>query len=492
MKKFNYNNLKLLFQSELIKNSFWGIVGTFLQTLFGSLFFIIIARKFTTVDFAHFLIATTIYQIIVAFSSMGLGQWYIREFAAISNKIDLTNKFLKIQMWLGFIFYFVAGITSFTLYKDKQIITLSLLLGTNIIFDNIIYAIRCMNIAELNQKKTFNILVIDGFLKLLVGCALFVYPFSIVSICIFLIFVRFFSLNLFIRMGSSDSISIKQLWISKISYEDIKNFVFVNWKFIIIGGVSIVYWRLSNIIISKFLTLEAVANYEISFKIFSLFQALPFIASSSIYPMFNKLINSNDIEGVRSLYKKIYLFFYLFSIFSYAFIYAFAPLIVKNAFGSNYIASVNCTQEMFLTILILPTVLLQVQLITAMRLEKMDMWFNIVSLIINVGGCFIGLNFYKSLSVINFSIFGSFLIFHICQDILLVKMKITSYKSCIIFYISLFTVIVTYRLFENKFNGYLFFIGFSSLLILISVYIILNQQKKPTLKDINTIPIINE
>jgi len=476
-----------LLQSALLKNSFWGVAATFLQTLLASLFFVVLARKFPTTDFAKFLIANTIYQIIVAFSSMSLGQWYIREFSVAADTVDLSRKFLKIQLWLGFIFYFVSFGVCLALYSDKQIIILSFLLGTNIIFDNVIYAIKCMNIAESNQKKSFNILIIDGLLKLLVGCSLFLYPFSMVNICVFLVAMRFLSLNLFIRIGSSNSITTKEIWYAKISYEDIKQFVFKNWKFIIIGGVSIVYWRLSNILISKFLTLAAVANYEIAFKIFSLFQALPFVASASVYPLFNQLVKAGDMIGLRALYKKIYYLYYTFSIFSYAFIYAFAHLLIQKAFGQHYLVSVECTQQMFLTFLLLPTVLLQVNLLTSLRLEKLDMWFNIVCLFINLTGCFIGFHFHRSLSVINFSIFGSFLIFHISQDWILIKMKITSYISCFLFYFSLFAIIAVYHFYEPHFNNYIFFIGFSSLVILISLSFVVFKQKRQDVVKINII-----
>jgi len=49
-----------LFKSRLIKNSFWGIAANGLQSVLVSLFFVIVARKYTTGEFAFFLIANTI------------------------------------------------------------------------------------------------------------------------------------------------------------------------------------------------------------------------------------------------------------------------------------------------------------------------------------------------------------------------------------------------------------------------------------------------
>src|SRR4051812_45002396 len=93
-------------RSPLLKNSMWGIMANIFQTLFVSLFFVIIARKYVTNDFAQFLIATTIYQLVAAFSSMGLGHWFIREFDIEIDKLVFTSKFLKLQIGLGILFYF--------------------------------------------------------------------------------------------------------------------------------------------------------------------------------------------------------------------------------------------------------------------------------------------------------------------------------------------------------------------------------------------------
>ena len=60
----------------------------------------------------------------------------------------------------------------------------------------------------------------------------------------------------------------------------------LNWRFVVIGSISIVYWTTANIIISKLLTLKDVANYEVSYRIFSIMILIPIIASNTIYPKF--------------------------------------------------------------------------------------------------------------------------------------------------------------------------------------------------------------
>src|ERR1700742_1222606 len=97
------NSLSQILQSSLFKNSGWGVISQISQTLFISLFFIILARKYPVGIFAKYIIANAIYQLVTAFSTMGLSQWFIREFFTTENKDALVNKFLKTQIYFGVI-----------------------------------------------------------------------------------------------------------------------------------------------------------------------------------------------------------------------------------------------------------------------------------------------------------------------------------------------------------------------------------------------------
>src|SRR3954467_8904531 len=100
--KIAYNSVTAkisgLFQNSLFKNSSWGVISQMSQTLFLSLFFVILARKYPTVIFAKYIVANAIYQLVTAFSTMGLSQWFIREFIHTEDKETLISKFIKMQI----------------------------------------------------------------------------------------------------------------------------------------------------------------------------------------------------------------------------------------------------------------------------------------------------------------------------------------------------------------------------------------------------------
>jgi O-antigen/teichoic acid export membrane protein len=435
MKKSLTQHIVSLFKSRLIKNSFWGIAANGLQSVLLSLFFVIIARKYTTSEFAFFLIANTIYQFLSAFSTLGLGQWFTREVVNTPSRQELISRFLKIQLYSGTFFYACNILVAFLLYQDQVLRYLIILLGVNIIFDNIIYAIKALNIAEFNQNKTFIILIIDSILRFSIGCLLFLFPFSILTLCILLIVVRFITLNFFLGFGSSKAISLRYLWKFKVSWKEIRQIVFANWPFIIIGSLSIAYWRISNIIISKTLSLADVANFEISFRVFAIAQILPLIVSMTVFPALVQQFATGSLQNFKNYYRKVFIYYLLFGLFTYTFVYSFADTLIPWAFGKTYAVTSVFTKEMFLTILIFPTALLQANVLVAMNKERADMWINCISLVLNVVFCFTGFMFAKNLTTVNMSIFLSFLVFHICQDVLLLRKGIVSAWHVIRFYI---------------------------------------------------------
>lgn len=452
--------LSVLTGSRLFKSSFWGIAANGMQSVLLSLFFVIMARKYSEPQFATFLIATTIYQFLAAFSTLGLGQWFTREVVHTTDKNVLVNKFLKMQVISGGLFYVVNIIIAYTLYSDASIQHLTLILGINIVFDNMIYAIRSLNVAEFKQQKTFVILMADSVLKFGAACILLIYPLPVLTLSVILILIRFITLNVFLSFGSSNSINLRQLLAYKISFAEVKKIVAPNWAFIIIGSVSMVYWRIGNLIISKLLTLNDVANYEVSYRIFSLALILPLIVSTTVFPSLVELHKSGNKQKFNAYFQKVFLMYLLYSLLTYTFFYSFSDFIIPFAFGEKYLENAFYTKQMFLTVLIFPTALLQANVLVAIHQEKSDMWLNIISLAANVAFCFIGLYFYKSLSVINYSIFASFLIFHICQDVLLVKNKIATLHHVLKFY---FVIIVCA-------GGYVLLSQFVNPLVLFSLF----------------------
>lgn len=463
------NIFAVLAGSKLVKSSFWGIAANALQSILLSLFFVILARKYGKPEFASFLIANTIYQLLAAFSTLGLGQWFTREVVKTDDSTSLVNKFLKMQLYSGLLFYLVNIMLTWMLYDDEVIMRISLVLGINIIFDNIIYAIRSLNVAEFRQEKTFVILLIDSVLKFLASCILFVYPINTVMLSIVLIMMRFLTLNLFLVFGSSNSINVKKLLLYKISFSEVRNIVAPNWAFIVIGSVSMVFWRIGNLIISKMLLPEDVANYEVSYRVFSLALILPMIISTTVFPQLVSLHNEGNRQKLSAYFHKVFSVYLLYSLVCFTFFFSFSQYIIPAVFGKGYEDNVDYTIQMFLAVLVFPTALLQANLLVALHKEKADMWLNIVALILNVAFSFAGIALFNSLVGVNLSIFISFLVFHVLQDYLLLKMKVTSFNKVAQFYVISAAVIGCYAFFGQYVPPVWLYIIFWAIVLLLII-----------------------
>lgn len=445
------------FSSKIFKNSFWGLLGNLVGNIFLSLFYVLIARHYSVEDFGQYVIANSLYQMIVAFSAMGLGHWFIREVVTVENKNDLVAKFLKMQTYFGVFFFIVSLILSLLLYTDSTVRILSLLFAFNIILDNIIYSIKNVNIAEFAQKKTVTVMSIEAFSKFTIACLLFLYPFSIIILALLLVIIRFVTLNLFLKIGAAEGIKFVGFWKAEVPWSYVKNILLKYWPFAVIGSTFVIYWRSATLIISKMLPLEDVAHYENSFKIFSLAQMVPVVVTATILPKLVELYKENDMSLLKKTYSNIFLLCGIYGLGAFTFTYSFADILVPWIFGEKYALSAVYTKEMFFTMLIFPTSLLQANMLIAMKLEKLDMWFNINSVIINTLICIIGLTLVKSLSIVNYGILCSFVVFHLSQDIVLLKRKIISLEHILGFIIISLILVLGYMYLSTSINNYVLF-----------------------------------
>ncbi len=473
-----FNSTISVIKSRLVKNSFWGIAASGGQTLLLSLFFVILARKYDPSVFALFLIANTIYQFLSAFSTLGLSQWFTRAIVNVENKSAIIHKFLKIQLVSGIVFYLVNIAAAYLLYDNTLLHNLAIILGINILFDNIIYGIRALNVAEFQQKKTFLILLADSVLKFLASCVLLFYPLSIVTLSIILIGIRLVTVNIFLGFGSANLISFKKLILYKVGWNETKNIIGRNWAFVIIGSVSMIYWRIGNLIISKTLPLKDVANYEISYKVFSLALVLPIIVSTTVFPSLVEMYKQGNMNKMKSYFHKVFFIYLAYSLLVYTFFYSFSDFLIPFAFGEKFADNAVYTKEMFLAVLVFPTALLQANMLVALHKEKTDMWLNIISLIINVVICIAGLYFYKSLTVVNLAIFTSFLIFHICQDVYLIKNKISILANVIGTYLIIGLTTAAYIVLSNYIESILLFVSFWLVIAIVVLWLVLKPNAR--------------
>ncbi len=465
----NFKKNKSLF----LKNTFWGLFSNILQNLFFTLFFIIIARHYDKNIFGSYVVANMFYSFILGVSSLGLGNWYVREYLTTNDTFTLTKKFFKIQILISFFFIIINVFFVFIFYDLFLIRVLSVILALNLFFDNIIYVIKYNCIAMDIQYKFYHISTLESFFKFCFGLLILITPFSLYYLLTILIFVRLFTIKSFLFYSTDGLIGFKNIFFTPINLKEIFNFLYQNSTFLIISIVSLANWRIGNFFISKFLTLQDVSYYEVSFKVLSISFLLPLVLCTSIYPILVKIINYS-VFNLKSFYNFFFNIFILYGLLVFLFINAFADKIIPLLFGQSFTIMAPYCIEIFYIILIFPTLLLQANLLIAIKLEKIDLYCNIVSILFNIILCIVGFHYFNTLSVVIISIFFSFFIFHLIQDFILFKKGIIDLNHILRFYFFLFSIITFFYFNKSTLSKiFLFFFVF-----IISIFFLFFYYKR--------------
>jgi hypothetical protein len=99
-------------------------------------------------------------------------------------------------------------------------------------------------------------------------------------------------------------------------------------------------------------------------------------------------------------------------------------------------------------------------MIVAMGRERMDMIYNILLLVMNLVICLVGLQWFKSLSVVYVAIFLSFGFFQVLQDGFLVRKKISTIRFVVCNYGLLMFSVIAYELLTKWVRPTILFFGY--------------------------------
>jgi O-antigen/teichoic acid export membrane protein len=213
------------------------------------------------------------------------------------------------------------------------------------------------------------------------------------------------------------------------------------------------FWSLGGILVSKLLSIEDIAHYEISYKLFTMAEVMPLMILNTIFPIIVKRININTPENVY-FFKLLSFGSILYGLMAYTFVFSFSEQFIPLLFGEAYRETyVYCT-EMFLTMSIFPSVLFQANLLIALKQEKTDMYLNILSFLINIGIATVGMYFNRSLSSVTYSIFVAFIVFHLSQEYFLIKKRVSHLRDAVFVYLIIFGGIVLYPMLSQYISVY--------------------------------------
>lgn len=327
-------------KSSILNNSFWAISSSIFQNIVFAIFFIIMARVYNTQTFSSYIIANTLYGLLLSFSSLGMAQWYIRSIKNRSEYHSINRLYFIIQILAGILFLLINALISFLLYADAIIHVLSIILGLNIVIDNVINVFKTINIATYNQRQTFLILSVEACLKLAIAILVYYLVPNIIVIAILLVLLRAISFILFYFTSDDKKIFSGITLKSLVTYRQVFKIIYDNRYFLFIGSISVLFWSLGSILVSKFLDPQAVADYEIAYKLFVMAEVIPLMILSSSFPKIIDYINSPNSEKVRFL-KALSYGNILYGLLVYTFVISFSAQFVPFSLAINIYKLLN-------------------------------------------------------------------------------------------------------------------------------------------------------
>jgi O-antigen/teichoic acid export membrane protein len=413
---------------SIISNTISGVAANVLQNIFLGIFFVLLTKSIGLNKFSEYVIGNSLYQIVAAFSTMGLANYFIREYVQMEEKKDYaTLHFFATEFILSFIGYIIIILSSVTLYNNELvIIQVSSILGINILFDNIIYSVKAIHIAEKTQIVFLKITLFESLVKLLLASIYYYVPFDFILFVLILVIARILTLKLaYVSLPNnikeeigilSELKSIKK----KIEIKKIKGLIYKGRVFVIIGAVNIIFWRINSLLLSKLATKTDVGLYEIALKFFSIAQIIPVILLGTIFPVMAK--NYSDTKSYLTISKKTYLQVFIFSVYTTLFAYYLCPYFIDYFFGKEFNGAIKITQHMFFALIPFSLSLVQAYMLLSSHNEKLDMWLNIINVIFNTILGYTMISIYGSMGSVT-SITISFILFYFLQGIILRRKK---------------------------------------------------------------------
>lgn len=368
---------------SVLVNNIAGVTANILQNLFLSFFFIILARAIGPDKFSGYVLGNSLYQIVGAFSTMGLSNYFIREY--VSDGADnrtLLLQFIWVELILGGIAMMVLAGLAFSLYASKmEVIVITLVLGINILFDNLIYCFKAVHVAERMQYRFIRVIVLEAFLKLLLAAVFYWWRFDFMLFLCILVAYRCITLLMAWRSVPQDQRAFGRMRFP-LNRPVIKKIFHAGKVFVIIGSINVVFWRVNILILSKMAEEKYTSCYEVAFKFFAIAQIIPVIMLSTVYPLLAQYYNT-DRQKFTEIAQKSFLQMLLFSTMVTLLACFLSPYLIPFFLGNAYADAARMTQHMFITLIPFSLSLVQAYTLVASKNEKIDMWLNIINLSLN-------------------------------------------------------------------------------------------------------------
>jgi len=153
--------------------------------------------------------------------------------------------------------------------------------------------------------------------------------------------------------------------------------------FILISIVSILYWKIDILLLSKIKKVADVGLYSAAYKIMDICKYLPQSFAIAIFPVISIASDSNN-EELKSICKSAIKYLLIIILPIIIFISVFAKDITKILYGNDFLTSSTVLQIVIWTLLPYSSVMILAYVLISYNKQKLELKANIIGLITNI------------------------------------------------------------------------------------------------------------
>ncbi|MEJ8756933.1 flippase [Pontibacter sp. H259] len=382
-----FNNIKKGFElfsskKDLINNFSWALAGKSANLLSGLLVGIIVARFLgpSSYGLMNYVISyVTLFSII---SNFGLDSIEIRELSIAKSdeekKILIITSFY-LRLLLSVLAFLLIFFTVLIIESDKYTITMVMAYSTTLFFTSF-NVIRNYYTSTLSNKH----IVKNEFVRLAIGAI--IKGLLILNNCSLTWFILATILD-YILIASGYLVAFKEYIkikdLTKYNLNIAKQLIIYSYPLVISGAAIIIYERLDQIVIRKFLGDTELGLFSISSKLTEVMLFVPLILVQSYIPLLAKNYKE-DIENYK--YKRQYLINAIIwlSIFLALLLSISSHILVPILFGERYNGAISILQVLAWKSVFTSLFFVSGQIIIIENLQKYAFLRNICGCIVSV------------------------------------------------------------------------------------------------------------
>lgn len=370
--------------SKVSKNTLALFSAQIYNKLIGIIFFGVAARLLGVVSFGKYTLILTFISFFYILSDGGLSTLTIRNVSRAPEKTkEYLNQTIILRIFLAVISYLALIGLGILLAYSREIIILIAIIGLSIFTNNILNSFNAILSAHEKMYIPSGMGIIFSTLNLILGISCLYLGFGLIGLTLLLVFTTLINSIVTGYIIRNYLLPIKPSLDFKLYITLIKQAL----PYAVLSLLSIVYFRIDTIMLSKLKTIEAVGLYNAGYKIIEALLFLPVCLTGAFFPRMSRQVKF-DIAELQANYLKTTKLLLAVILPLAVLCTFFAKDIITTIFGPKFAGSAQALQ-----ILIWAAVVMYINAPVGNILYNSDKLFRFIPYAILNTSLNIGLNF---------------------------------------------------------------------------------------------------